>query len=177
MSALVVIAASAVSLAARPPGAQSALESRVQKLEDEAAIRDLLVEYGRLLDTHDLVGYSKLFAREGTWTGSLGTAKGPEEILAMLQKSMGSAPAYDPDKVRSFHLMSNFLIHVDGDRATATSRWTNFSRTDDNKLVPRLAGHYNDALVREDGKWRFLTREAPRDIPNPETPAEAGKAP
>jgi len=174
---MVIICASAMSLAARPSGGQSDLQARVQKLEAEEAIRNLLVEYGRLLDAHDLPGYSKLFAREGAWTGSFGTARGPEEILAMLQKSMGSASAYDPNRVRSIHLMSNFSIHVDGERATATSRWTNFARTEDNKLVPRLAGHYNDTLVKEDGNWRFLSREAPRDIPNPETPAEAGKSP
>jgi hypothetical protein len=173
----VIICVAAMSLAARPSGGQSELQARVQRLEDEEAIRNLLVEYGRLLDAHDLAGYSKLFAREGAWTGSFGTAKGPEEILTMLQKSMGSAPAYDPSKVRSIHLMSNFSIHVDGKRATATSRWTNFARTEDNKLVPRLAGHYNDTLVNEDGNWRFLSREAPRDIPNPETAAEAGKVP
>jgi hypothetical protein len=95
----------------------------------------------------------------------------------MLQKSMGSPSAYDPNKVRSIHLMSNFSIHIDGERATATSKWTNFARTEDNKLVPRLAGHYNDTLLKEGGKWKFLTREAPRDIPNPETAAEAGKTP
>jgi hypothetical protein len=174
---MVIIGVGAMSLAARPSGGQSELQARVQQLEDEEAIRNLLVEYGRLLDTHDLAGYSKLFAREGAWTGSFGTAKGPEEILAMLQKSMASASAYDPNKVRSIHLMSNFSIHVDGERATATSKWTNFARTEDNKLVPRLAGHYNDTLVKEGGKWRFLSREAPRDIPNPETAAEAGKVP
>jgi hypothetical protein len=174
---MVTICISGMSLAARPSGGQYELQARVQKLEDEEAIRNLLVEYGRLLDAHDLAAYSKLFAREGVWTGSFGTAKGPEEILAMLQKSMGGASPYDPNKVRSIHLMSNFSIHVDGDRATATSKWTNFARSEDNKLIPRLAGHYNDTLVKEDGHWKFLSREAPRDIPNPETAAEAGKTP
>lgn len=166
--------------AARGSGALEArvhqLESRLQRLEDTDAIRDLLIEYGRLLDTGDWVGYSQLFARKGTWTGSFGTATGPTEILAMLRKSLGSIPPYDATKVRSFHLMTNCVIRIDGDRATATSRWTNFGRTDDNKLVPRLAGRYEDELVREDGRWKFLSRLAPRDIPNPETPAEAGKA-
>ena len=153
------------------------LEKTVQLLQDKEAIRDLLIEYGQRLDTGDWAGYSQLFARQGTWTGSFGTATGPAEILTMLRKSLGAMPAYDPTKVRGFHLMTNCVIHVDGDRATAASRWTNFGRTDDNKLVPRLAGRYEDVLVREDGKWRFLARQAPRDIPNPETPAEAGKAP
>jgi hypothetical protein len=172
-----IIFTSALSPAARPVAGESELQARVQRLEDEEAIRNLLVEYGRLLDAHDLAGYSALFAREGTWSGSFGTARGPQEILAMLQKSMGSASAYDPSKIRSIHLMTNISVHVEGERATSTSKWTNFGRTDDNKLMPRLAGHYNDALIKEDGHWKFLSREAPRDIPNPETAAEAGKAP
>lgn len=168
------------STAAPGPGGSGrpgSLEARLQRLEDKDEIHDLLIEYGRLLDDGDWVGYSQLFARQGTWTGSFGTATGPAEILAMLRKSLGAARPHDPNQVRSFHLMTNCVIRVDGDRATATSRWTNFARTDDNKLTPRLAGHYVDVLVREAGKWKFLTRQAPRDIPNPETPAEAGKAP
>jgi len=148
-------------------GGKSSLEERLQKLEDEQAIRNLLVEYGHDLDTQDLVGYSKLFAKDGTWKGGIGSAQGPEGILAMLQKAMAKAPPFDPNKVRSFHLLTNFFIVVDGDKATARSKWTFFRRTDDNKLAPSLAGHYDDTFVREDGKWKFKSRVAPHDIPNP----------
>ena len=47
----------------------SSLEARVQKVEDENAIRELLIEYGRRLDAHDLEGYSQLFAKDGEWIG------------------------------------------------------------------------------------------------------------
>ena len=148
--------------------AQTSLEARVQKLEDQEAIRNLLIEYGHDLDTLDLVAYSNLFAKEGTWKGGIGSAKGPAAILAMLQKATAKAPPYDPLKVRSFHMMTNAYIQVDGDRAKGRSKWTFFGRTDDNKVVPRLAGHYDDTFIREDGKWKFLSREAPHDIPNPD---------
>lgn len=148
--------------------AANGLETRVQRLEDEQAIRQLLVEYGHDLDTLDLVAYSKLFAKEGTWKGGIGSAKGPDAILAMLQKATAKSPPYDPNKVRSFHLMTNFYIQVDGDRAKARSKWTFIGRSQDNKIEPRLAGHYDDTFIREDGKWKFLSREAPHDIPNPD---------
>ena len=34
------------------------------------------------------------------------------------------------------------------------------------RLIDLMAklGHYNDTLVREAGRWRFLRREAPADI-------------
>jgi hypothetical protein len=163
LAALAVVAATPHVNA--PAAAQSSLEARIQRLEDEKAIHDLLIEYGRDLDTLNLAAYSNLFAKEGTWTGGLGSAKGPAAILAMLQKAMSKSPAYDPNKVRSFHLMTNFHIQVDGDRATATSKWTFFVRSADNKLSPSLAGHYDDVLIREEGKWKFLSRVAPGDIP------------
>jgi uncharacterized protein (TIGR02246 family) len=167
----IMVAATMTALGLRAQSAvaaQSSLEARLQRLEDEQAIRNLLVEYGNDLDTQDLEGYSKLFAKDGTWTGGIGSAKGPDGIFAMLQKALAKAPPYDPAKVRSFHLLTNFHIQVDGDKATARSKWTFFGRSDDNKLVPRLAGHYDDTFVREDGKWKFKSRVAPHDIPNPD---------
>lgn len=163
------IAATVLVMQKHPVGAAStSLESRVQKLEDEKAIEKVLIEYGHALDTLDLDGYSKLFAKEGTWKGGIGEAKGPEGIKAMLQKALSKAPPYDPNKVRSFHMMTNFYIQVNGDRATGRSKWTFFGRTEDNKLVPRLSGHYDDTYIREDGKWKILSRVAPHDIPNPD---------
>jgi uncharacterized protein (TIGR02246 family) len=161
-------AALVVSAGALVPPASAAdkpsLEARIRKLDDEAQIRHLLVEYGHALDTRDFVRYSQLFAKEGTWTGSLGTAKGPAAILALMLKSFKDSP-YDPKNVKTFHLDTNFLIRVDGDRATVLSKWTVFGKTSDNKLAPQLAGHYDDIIVREDGIWKFLSRVAVHDIP------------
>jgi SnoaL-like domain len=166
---VLTVAATVLVMQKHPVGAAStSLEARVQKLEDEEAIRNLLIEYGHDLDTLDLVAYSKLFAKEGTWKGGIGSAQGPAGILAMLQKATAKAPPYDPNKVRSFHMMTNFYIQVNGDRATGRSKWTFMGRTDDNKLVPRLSGHYDDTYIREDGKWKILSRVAPHDIPNPD---------
>ena len=55
----------------------AALKAQVQEVHDRLEIQQLVVEYGHLLDTHDLVGYSKLFARDGEWIGGFGRAKGP----------------------------------------------------------------------------------------------------
>ena len=165
MAALAAVVLTFAMLKQTPAAAQSSLEAQVQELLDKEAIRTLLVTYGRMLDSRDLEGYSRLFAREGTWSGGIGTAKGPENIRKMLENAFKNSPPYDPEHVRSFHLMTNFLIDVDGDRATAWSKWTFFTRTEDDKLSPTLSGHYNDVLIREDGEWKFLSRVAPHDIP------------
>lgn len=151
---------------AAPPAHHSTLEARVQNLESEAEIRHLLVEYGRVLDTRDLVAYSQLFTKDGVWSGRLGAAQGPEAILALMQKSFKDS-LYDPKNVKSFHLDTNFLIQVDGDKATVLSKWTVFNRAADNKLFSGGSGHYDDTLVRVDGQWRFLRRLVTTDIPNP----------
>ena len=173
--AIVAVAASAITAAvltlsstALAQASRSSVEARLKIIEDQQQIHDLLIEYGHDLDTRDYVAYGKLFARNGTWDGSLGLHKGPEDITAMLaHPQSGRTPApFDPKNVQSFHLMTNFAIHVDGERATARSKWTFFTKSADNKPVPTLSGHYQDTLIREDGQWKFLSRVALHDIPS-----------
>jgi uncharacterized protein (TIGR02246 family) len=65
------------------------------------------------------------------------------------------------------HILSNFEIVVNGDSATAWSRWTFITPGADGKPVISQAGRYDDALVRENGRWRFQRRVASNDIPAP----------
>lgn len=142
----------------------AALKAQVQEVHDRLEIQQLVVEYGHLLDTHDLVGYSKLFARDGEWIGGFGRAKGPAAILAMMRKYIGTAP-FDPKDVKGFHLLTNIIVHVHGDHATAWSRIVYMARNKDNKPTPAMGGHYDDTLVREDGHWKFLRRVVMMEIP------------
>jgi len=147
------------------------VEARLQRAEDEKQIHDLLIRYGRMLDTRDLAGYAQLFAKNGEWTGLLGgklvTVKGPDAILAKMRNAFAGSP-YDPNNVTSFHLITNIMISVDGDRAIAYSRWTVMAKGKDRIPSVRMGGHYDDVLIREDGGWKFLSRSAPRDIPAPD---------
>jgi hypothetical protein len=72
---------------------------------------------------------------------------------------------YDPDHVTNLHLVSNIRIDVDDDRATGYSRWTVLSRNGNDEPYVRLSGHYDDVYIREDGRWKFLSRIARREIP------------
>jgi SnoaL-like domain len=116
--AMLVVSSHATD-AAEPTHADfDALKARVQEVQDRQEIAQLIVEYGHLLDTHDLVGYSNLFAREVGWIGGFGRAKGSKAILAMMNKYIGTAP-FDPRNVKGFHLLTNIVIHLNGDHATA----------------------------------------------------------
>ena len=150
---------------AQPTQAQfDALSARVQEVHDRLEIQQLIVEYGHLLDTHDLVGYSNLFAQDGEWIGGFGRAKGPKAILALMNKYIGTAP-YDPNNVKGFHLLTNIVIRLDGDRATVWSRIVYMVRNKDNRPEPAMGGHYDDIVVREQGHWKFLRRVVMMEIP------------
>ncbi len=137
--------------------------ARIQRLEAIEEIRTLLTDYGRLLDAHDLGGYSKLFAEDGEWVGGFGSAKGHAAIQALMEKNLGVAPRNKPGS--TFHLLTNFEIDVKGDTATAWSRWTFVVTGAENKPSPMYAGYYDDTLVRERGRWKFKRRVVTNDIP------------
>lgn len=139
----------------------ASLTARIQHLEDIEAIRTVLISYGRTLDAHDFAGYSRLFARDGEWIGGFGTVKGPTAIEAFMTKNIGA-----PGKPGgTYHLLTNFVIDVNGDMATAWSRWTFVTPGADGKPAMAQGGHYEDMLVREDGRWKFKRRQAFTDIP------------
>lgn len=142
---------------------QASIAARLQRLEDMEEIRTLLLDYGRHLDSRDLAAYSKLFAKDGEWVGGFGSAKGPAGILAFMEKNLGTGP----NRGNSFHILSNFVIEVKGDTATAWSRWTFVVPGADGKPAISQAGRYDDTFVREDGRWKFKRRAASNDTPAP----------
>jgi SnoaL-like protein len=168
-----------MSAQAAPPdkatkSSDASLAARIQRLEDIEEIRVLLTDYGRFLDTHDLVAYSHLFAKDGEWVGGFGSAKGPADIRGLMEKNLGSGPARKPGS--TFHLLTNFIIDVHGDTVTAWSRWVFVTTGADNRPSPAMGGHYDDVLVREDGHWKFQRRVVVNDIPQSiPTPAPAPK--
>src|SRR4051794_27465489 len=66
------------------------LAARVQQLEDEKEIQDLLVAYERALDTRDFKAYSELFTKDGEWSGGMGTARGgPQAVYELMTRGRG----------------------------------------------------------------------------------------
>ena len=186
-AAAVVVSAGVTSVARAAESASPAapafesLEARVKRQDDIEAIRRVLREYGRRLDAGDLKGYAELFAADGEWIGGFGKVKGRENIQPFMEKNMrtplpsvdGAATTAPPRPgPRGVHLMTNEIIDVQGDRATAWSRWTYVTRTGDNKPSMALAGHYDDELVRENGQWKFQRRTVSGDIPYSQAPQD-----
>jgi ketosteroid isomerase-like protein len=140
-----------------------ALAARVQRVEDIQEIQRVLLDYGRFLDARDFASYSRLFAKDGEWAGGFGTVQGPAAIQAFMEKQIAG-----PNRGNTFHILSNFEIDVQGDTATAWSRWTFVTPGPDKKPAVSQAGRYDDTFVRENGHWKFKRRVASNDIPVPD---------
>jgi hypothetical protein len=177
LACTLLIAASLPSLvpAAVPDEQFKSLVRRLQILEDREAIHHLLERYIELNEARDYRGYSRLFASNGELRLRRGSATGPENIYQFMQTNFGAPLAADSMLRNAAHVLSNVIIEVDGDAATARSRWALLSPSREDG-TPRVAqsGFYTDKLVREKGEWKFLQRIVTPGIPvpAPEKPAQ-----
>lgn len=158
---LLLVGLSATAAAAQTGGP---LEARLKTFEDKAEIERLLLDYGRHLDARDFGAYAALFAKDGEWVGGFGTVAGPANIKTFMEKAMPGA-----NTAKNYHLLSNFVIAVQGDTATAWSRWAFVvpNREGGGAAISQ-AGRYDDTLVRENGRWRFKRRTASNDTGRPQ---------
>jgi uncharacterized protein (TIGR02246 family) len=144
------------------------IEQRLRRLEDLAEIHRLFVDYGRHLDAGDFDAYADLFAADGeVRLGPMGSAKGRDEIRALMQRALAGVVG------TSYHLITSPRVEIDGDTATSEVMWTVIQRGPDGAPVVPMIGRHRDELVREDGRWRFRLRRGFVDIPSV-MPTEAG---
>ncbi|MFA5549415.1 MAG: nuclear transport factor 2 family protein [Porticoccaceae bacterium] len=139
----------------------TALEKRLQRVEDILAIQQLFIDYGHYLDAGLFDDYAALFAADGkVQLGPMGVAQGRDAIRELMTRALG-------DQVgKSFHIISSPRIAFeDDDRATSEVMWTVIDRTDKDRPVVTMIGRHRDILVREAGQWRFLRRRGYVDIP------------
>lgn len=159
---LALVAVGALSQTAVADDLES-LTKRVQVLEDREAIRALILAYGQAHDHRDYRTFADLFASNGEWVGGLGSAKGPQAIFELMDRTIGHDP--QPNGSGTYHVMTNDQIKIDGDRASATTKWIYITPGENNTPTLVFLGRYLDEFVRENGEWKFLRREAPADIP------------
>lgn len=146
-----------MALSACNAAPDSALETRVQAMEDELAIKRVITDYSAAIDARDYDGYVGLFTQDGIWANGATRREGHAEIREMLEGLFGDV---DPDYVNlaSFHFISNFEVNVDGDNASAKSRFIFFMRGTSGEPTPELSGQYHDKLIRLDGEWKISER-------------------
>ena len=118
--------------------------------QDRDSIRHLLATYTYNGDRGRIDALAACFAEDGTLEFPGALATGPVAIVAALT-SGGQA---DPARTFVRHHITNPLIEVEGDTATARSYFTVYSNHG-----PDHAGTYNDRLVRPPAGWRFAHRQ------------------
>jgi SnoaL-like domain len=188
----IVLSAGLVLVSGASGGAQGQdkndAAARVKAIEDRQAIEQLLMgDYPRALDSANWVVYGSFFAKDGELIMQGGATKrtGPAAITEFFTKQPASggqavpttpsACPVPPGTPRTMHVVTNLSLHIDGDTATDQAYWETIA-TRDCKSVVAGAGHYEDVLKREDGKWKFAKREIFDDLP-PRTTTPAAAAP
>jgi hypothetical protein len=144
---------------------KASLEERLQQLEDREEIHELLMAYGRFLDQRDFASFAALFAeKEGEWIGGMGKAKGSRAIRQLMEDSIGgSKKSYISGS--NCHMFTNETVSFHGDQAKALTKWVFWVQNNSKQPQPFYLGHYDDTLVRENGRWKFLKRIVYGEIP------------
>lgn len=137
-------------------------------LADRIAIEDLVTRYYAHLGGGEASAFGDYYTEDAVFDVNGVVATGREEIEALY-----ATMAEEGDSVATqgtFHmLLSNPVIEVKGDAATATFLWTGVLNPDV-RAAPRLAeqGREYDLLVKRDGKWLIRKRVVVADSALPE---------
>ena len=126
------------------------LEERVRRLEDEEAIRAMLVEFVTACDDgYNADRIAALFAEDGVLElRELGRYEG----RAAIHEFFASISArLDP----THHFQANYLIDLDADGLSARGRWYGFEMPTFDGRATWVAATYDDRYVKEGDRWRI----------------------
>lgn len=131
--------------------------------DDRAAIIDLQGRYLFALDFQDAETYASTFAEDGVIDWARGEIKGRKAIYEFISSGTYN-PAGSAEEGKwpaaSRHFITNQVIKVKGNTARALTYWfqaTN-NTADRRTMVLGLFGHYEDDLVKIEGRWYFKKR-------------------
>jgi 3-phenylpropionate/cinnamic acid dioxygenase small subunit len=130
------------------------MESALQGLLDEAAIREVCTRYATALDNRDWELLSTCFTKDAvTIYDGIGECAGYDAIEELCRQALTPL-------TRTQHLLGNFASEVQGDTASAqcylqAQHVREGTPGGDNFI---LAGRYTDKLNRTDEGWRISSR-------------------
>ena len=119
-------------------------------MTDEEQIRQLTARYNLAFDTRDVESFVACFTEDCTF---LFVTSGRR-----LDGHAAMRNAVETVDNQGRHHTTDFIIEVDGDRATQRCQLIELGVFDDFAVVRRF-GRYFDELVRIEGVWRFRSRE------------------
>jgi ketosteroid isomerase-like protein len=154
----IVVLLVAVSVSSRPTPSSS-------YAEDRAEIEDLQARYMFALDFKDPDTYASTFTPDGVLDYGP-VVKGRDAIKKVIA-DMGKRTAVQPTPgvagqppVVGRHNISNIVIKIDGDKAEGRAYWFHYSnRGPKGAGTLDSFGHYEDEMVKVDGRWYFSKRK------------------
>jgi uncharacterized protein (TIGR02246 family) len=131
--------------------------------EDRAQIEDLMGRYLFAMDWRDADAYAATFTEDGVLDYAGGVEKGRAAIRAMVNGMRDNETKRNADSklrpARTRHNVTNTVIKIQGNKATARSYWTAFANNNDGRKAEISSyGHYEDELVKQNGQWLFTKR-------------------
>lgn len=117
---------------------------------DHLEIATVLARYCQACDDGAFEELVSLFTENGTFEYGGAVTAGRADLLAYF------ARVQTPDR-RGKHVTANLVAQIDGSRARVRSDWV-FLAFVDGVLVPKLAGRYDDVLVKQGGTWLLAAR-------------------
>jgi len=133
--------------------------------EDRALIEDLQARYMFALDFRDPDTYASTFTEDGVLDYGP-VVKGRDAIkklVAGMAKNAQDEAAKDTSGLRPAvgrHNISNIVIKIDGNKAVGRAYWFHYGDNNPKRSANLDAyGHYEDEMVKVDGKWLFSKRK------------------
>ena len=169
-AALAAIALATLAGCSGAQGSETAPPAAEQALLDRIAIEDMVTRYYANFGKQDAAeDFGAFYTEDAVFDVNGIVSEGREAIEAFYAESTEEADA--PAAQGTFHMMiSNPVIDVDGDTATAEFMWTgviNRGIQDPPELLEQ--GREYDLLVRQDGEWRIKKRVVIADSGLPES--------
>jgi ketosteroid isomerase-like protein len=130
------------------------LESRVDRLESRASIRELVTNYAVACDEHDIPKLQNLFTLDAVFKSpsSFMQSAGREAIAAMFIEVLKTrGPGY--------HWTHDLIVNFGDDENSASGIVYSHAETTPNGVVSIAAMKYQDKYRRESGVWYFSERE------------------
>lgn len=131
--------------------------------DDRAEIENLSNRYMIAVDAGDIETVMSTWAEDGVldWVG--GVERGRAAIRKAMSGFGGSAhavPEGATSRQRTHHHILNHVIDVTGNTAKTVAYWFNITNNTPQKDVQLMYfGHYEDELIKQNGKWLFLKRK------------------
>jgi len=158
MKAGIFVAGAAVLLAGCNASVEASLSPEEQAMLDKVAIADLLNRYYEGFGKTEADAFNQFYTDDATFDVNGIVAHGKKEIEGIYAglDSSGESPATRG----TFHmLITNPVIDVDGDSATAKVLWTGIMNSDISAPPTFVEqGREYDKLVKQDGKWLIQHR-------------------